>query len=72
MDKIEGVEMQDLAKRTDATIQQVPDCLRSGSDHNEPRNASHAYTGDKGRRMNSEGPRIRVRAFRMAIEWTKR
>jgi hypothetical protein len=72
MDKIEGVEMQDLVKRTDVTTQQVPDCLGSRSDHKEPRNASHAYTGDKSRRMNGEEPRIRVRAFRMTVEWTKR
>jgi hypothetical protein len=72
MDNIEEVGMQDLVKRSDVTIQQASDYLGGESDHKEPRNASYAYTGDKGRRMNGEEPRIRVQAFRMAVEWTKR
>ena len=71
MDKIEAVEMQDLVKRTDVTIQQVPDCPRGRSEHKEPRNAAHAYPGDKSRRMDGEQPRIRVRAFRITVEQTK-
>ena len=71
MDKPEEIEMQDSVKRTDVTIQQVPDYPGGISEHKEPRNASHAYTGDKSRRTNGEEPRIRVRAFHMAVEWTK-
>ena len=67
MDKPEEIEMQDSVKRTDVTIQQVPDYLRGRSEHKEPRNVSHAYTSDQSGRMNSEQARIRVRAFHVAV-----